>query len=333
MPEISVIVPVYNVGKFLARCVESILDQTFTDFELILVDDGSTDNSLVLCDHFAERDSRVKVIHQKNAGVSAARNAGLDIMSGNYIMFVDSDDAVHPEILRILYDISAAKGSDISICGMETFVSDSAPHSSKISMPIRTELFDGEKAFRSEVTVSNNRAAPCGKLYRKNLFDGIRFKIGITYEDLHIYPYILNRAKSISSCDLPLYYYFVLPDNGSAMRSPLSEKKFVAIDIQYDHYRFYRSKCADRSAMIAAYHLMLKFPRAATKIPDNKHLRRVFVRYYFRYFFRVITIPHRYLSAKNKLIFLSSIIPSKMLLNYFNTLYKNEPYFDSPNNL
>lgn len=79
MPEISVIVPVYNAGKYLARCVESILAQTFTDFELILVDDGSTDNSPVLCDHFAGRDSRVKVIHQKNAGVSAARNAGLDI--------------------------------------------------------------------------------------------------------------------------------------------------------------------------------------------------------------------------------------------------------------
>ena len=116
MPEISVIVPVYNAGKYLARCVESILAQTFTDFELILVDDGSTDNSPVLCDHFAGRDSRVKVIHQKNAGVSAARNAGINTSCSDWICFVDSDDLIHHQFLSELFSAVCKNKVAISMC-------------------------------------------------------------------------------------------------------------------------------------------------------------------------------------------------------------------------
>lgn len=333
MPEISVIVPVYKVEKYLERCIDSILAQTFTDFELILIDDGSPDGCPEICDHYAKTDRRIKVIHQKNSGVSVARNAGLDIMTGKYVMFVDSDDALHTEILNVLHYLSETDEADLSICGATVFDTDCLPDDIKFALPITSQIYDGKQVFNSLITIPINRAAPWGKLYRRELFDNIRFKPGITYEDLQLYPYILARAKKIVSCPLPLYYYFVLDGSGSAMRSPLSEKKFVAIDIQYDHYKFYRSNSAEKSAMISAYKLMLKFPCAATKLSNSKRLSRTFVKYYIKYLMKIIVIPTRYLSIKNKLIYLSTIIPAKKLRSLYSDMYKNEPFFDSPNNL
>ncbi len=121
MPEISIIVPVYKTEKYLPQCIESILAQTFADFELILVDDGSPDNSGIICDEYAAKDSRIQVIHQENAGVSAARNAGLDQAIGTYIMFCDSDDWVEPEWCASLYEGITKNDVAMAICGHKEF--------------------------------------------------------------------------------------------------------------------------------------------------------------------------------------------------------------------
>ena len=113
---ISVIVPVYNVELLLDRCVSSITNQTFTNLEIILVDDGSTDGSGMICDLWSDKDTRVKVIHKKNGGLASARNAGLVLASGNYISFVDSDDWISPEMLRILYEKINLNNADIAVC-------------------------------------------------------------------------------------------------------------------------------------------------------------------------------------------------------------------------
>ena len=118
-PEISIIVPVYQVEKYLNECIDSILAQTFTDFELILVDDGSPDNCPALCDAAAKRDSRVRVIHKQNGGVSTARNAGLDAAQGNWIAFVDSDDTVEPEYLEKMHKAVLETGADFAICSSQ----------------------------------------------------------------------------------------------------------------------------------------------------------------------------------------------------------------------
>jgi glycosyltransferase involved in cell wall biosynthesis len=120
-PEISIIVPVYQVEKYLNECIDSILAQTFTDFELILVDDGSPDNCPALCDAAAKRDSRVRVIHKQNGGVSTARNAGLDAAQGNWIAFVDSDDTVEPEYLEKMHKAALETGADFAICSRRKF--------------------------------------------------------------------------------------------------------------------------------------------------------------------------------------------------------------------
>lgn len=116
-PKISVIVPVYNTEKYLHRCIDSILAQTFTDFELLLVDDGSTDRSGAICDEYAQKDNRVRVFHKENGGVSSARNMGLDNARGEYVMFLDSDDYMFPEMCYILVDTIKKEKSDMVICG------------------------------------------------------------------------------------------------------------------------------------------------------------------------------------------------------------------------
>ncbi|MFR2551722.1 MAG: glycosyltransferase [Clostridioides difficile] len=118
MPKISIIVPVYNVEKYLEKCVRSILAQTFTDFELILVDDGSLDSSGAMCDQFAEQDQRVKVIHKENGGLSDARNAGIELATGEYLGFVDSDDYIADDMYELLYTNIVKEDADLSICGI-----------------------------------------------------------------------------------------------------------------------------------------------------------------------------------------------------------------------
>ena len=115
-PLLSIIVPVYDVERYLQKCIDSILAQTFTDFELILVDDGSPDNCPALCDAAAAKDARIRVLHQKNGGLSAARNAGLDVARGEWIGFVDSDDYISPEMYEILYKAVQSTGSDLALC-------------------------------------------------------------------------------------------------------------------------------------------------------------------------------------------------------------------------
>ena len=117
---ISIITPVYKVEAYLPRCVDSILNQSFQDFELILVDDGSPDQSGMICDRFAEEDNRIRVIHQVNGGAAAARNTGLDAASGEWITFVDSDDWVHPDYLRLLFETACLNDTDVSVCKYQT---------------------------------------------------------------------------------------------------------------------------------------------------------------------------------------------------------------------
>lgn len=124
MPKISVIVPVYNVEKYLSRCVKSILRQSYTDFELILVDDGSPDNCPILCDKWAKSDSRIHVIHKKNGGLSSARNAGIKISIGDYLFFVDSDDVIHPDSLQILASCVHQSDAQIALGRFARFQSD-----------------------------------------------------------------------------------------------------------------------------------------------------------------------------------------------------------------
>ncbi len=210
MSEISIIVPIYNVELYLRRCIDSILDQSYRDFELILVNDGSPDNCGSICDEYARIDSRVQVIHQDNRGLSAARNAGLDRVFKNnrshWITFVDSDDWLHPQYLSALHNATRNTGMSISTCKFIR-TSGATPSITAIPQPI---LFPPEEFYTVHPAINT---IACGKLYRKELFDSVRFPLGKLHEDEFVIFRLLFSIDEIAVVDAPLYFYYI-NDNG-----------------------------------------------------------------------------------------------------------------------
>lgn len=208
MAQISVVVPVYKVEAYLDRCVDSILAQTFSDFELILVDDGSPDNCGVLCDAYAAKDSRIHVIHQTNGGLSAARNAGIDWVFANsasqWIAFVDSDDWVHPEYLRLLYDAVKATGYKISACGFFRTAGEAFPdlRGAEVLQLSADEYYCEDKASQGVTVVAWN------KLYHRSLFETIRYPVGKLHEDEFTTYKMVYAAGSVAVVREELYAYF-----------------------------------------------------------------------------------------------------------------------------
>ena len=230
MPTISVIVPVYKVEAYLYRCIDSILAQTCKDFELILVDDGSPDNCGAICDEYAAQDSRIIVIHQKNSGLSAARNAGIDWMMANsdsqWISFVDSDDYIHPKMLEVLLDAVLSTDTKISICGFqrtngEDLVVDDIP---------TPQLWKPEDYY---VQHNVNATVAWGKLYHRECFKEIRYPVGKLHEDEFVTYRILFNYHSIAVVGSSLYGYY--QNQHSITASPWSPKRldfFEACDQQ-----------------------------------------------------------------------------------------------------
>lgn len=225
---ISVIIPVYKVEAYLDRCVKSILSQSYRDLEIILVDDGSPDRCGERCDNYAALDNRIKVIHQKNAGPSGARNAGLDICCGDYVCFVDSDDEIDPQMLQIQYEAIESGQYDLAICGYQHFSSDDMLPSIRTNRIEKREL-NSDELWR-EIFVKLNNSV-WNKLYRNRLISNLRFSTGLFHNE----DFLFN-LKYISNCrcgiqiDAPLYHYFIRSD--SITKSAFNEKKFDEVTVK-----------------------------------------------------------------------------------------------------
>ncbi len=207
MPQISVIVPVYNAEAYLDRCVQSILAQTMSDFELILIDDGSPDRCGVMCDAYAKQDSRIHVIHQTNAGQAAARNRALDIAKGEYFGFVDSDDYVHPQAFEILLGNARQHHAQISVCGYQA-VTGLVEHPPLEDIP--SHPWKGPDFLRHCLLdrVDKKPWVLWDKIFHRDCFRDLRFPEGRIYEDNAVVYRTLYEAETIADCDAKLYYYF-----------------------------------------------------------------------------------------------------------------------------
>ena len=242
MPTISVIVPVYKVEKYIHRCVDSILGQTFTDFELILVDDGSPDGSPVICDEYAAKDSRVVVIHQENGGLSAARNAGSDWAFANsdsqWLTFIDSDDWVHPEYLELL--LKAAEDSDlpISVCGFARTDGEMTHIEPEELAPV---YLDTEDFY---INNNVNATIAWGKLYKKELFKSIRYPVGMLHEDEFVTYKILFRYESVVVIPGALYAYF--QHANSIMGSTWTPRRLDVLKAHIQQIQYFKSRRQQR---------------------------------------------------------------------------------------
>lgn len=274
MPLLCVIVPVYNVEAYLHRCIDSILCQTFQDFQLILVDDGSPDGSGAICDGYAEKDPRIVVIHQENGGLSAARNAGIDWAfahgGSQWLFFMDSDDFIHPRTLEVLLDAAALHHTDISIGGFarttgEMPVVDPAALESSMWSP--KEFFMGHNV---------NAVIACGKLYRKSLFRDIRYPLGKLHEDEFTTYKLLFQCDRVAVVPAPLYGYYVNED--SIMNSSWSPRRMDAIDAFKERITFFEEmgdpELRDHTIRCLASNAAVQFSQAAAFPAQRKRLRK-----------------------------------------------------------
>lgn len=214
---LSVIIPIYNVEKYLSRCVNSVLNQTYKDFELILVDDGSLDNSPEICDGYKKKDSRVKVIHKENGGLSSARNAGLEICKGDYIFFIDSDDWLTDEKgLEEFISKAEKENSDFVYSFMNT-----ATDETQKAIRMNKRFKDNDKLF----FLSNPYLfSACNKLYKNTLLQFLQFVPGRVNEDVDVIPLVFCKANKVSRLDKHTYNYY--QNQESITRQSFSEKRF-----------------------------------------------------------------------------------------------------------
>lgn len=227
-PLISVIVPVYKVEEYLCACIDSILAQTYENLEIILVDDGSPDNSGKICDEYAEKDSRIKVIHKENGGLSDARNAGLDVASGEYIAFIDSDDSVHPKMFDELYKNLADTNADISCCAYARCYSPDDRVPDDISNENRFE-FSSEEALFAWAHRSHFGVQVWAKIYRFKTIESIRFDTSVRVsEDIPFLAEAIMNAKKIVYFTRPMYNY--TQRTGSILHTKFNERNLTAYD-------------------------------------------------------------------------------------------------------
>ena len=236
MDLISVIVPVYKVEEYLDRCVESIAHQTYRNLEIILVDDGSPDNCGAMCDAWAAKDGRIRVVHKENGGLSDARNAGMAVVSGDYICFVDSDDQIHSEYVSWLLRACREHGADIAACDLLCVHSTAIPDA---YCEYRSQAYMPSQAMETLIHGHGFRAIACNKLFRRDLLDGERFPVGRYHEDEFFTYRILAKAKALAYVDVPLYYY--LQREGSIMQTA-SSRHLDALDAYLERLEFLKNR-------------------------------------------------------------------------------------------
>lgn len=224
---ISIIVPVYGVEKYLNKCVESLINQKNVEIEIILVDDGSPDKCPEICDLWAKKDQRIKVIHKENGGLSDARNAGLKIAKGQYIAFVDSDDWIDYSLYHTLLETLKRTKSDIASCKIEkVWENKEIPFIENNSCEYK--LYDSEKALTELITDGDVQQVVWNKLYRRNVLSDILFEVGKYNEDEFWTYQVLGNANRIVVVDYVGYYY--LQRNSSIMGSAYSLKRLDAVE-------------------------------------------------------------------------------------------------------
>ena len=237
MDLISVIVPVYKVEPYLDKCVRSIVEQTYQNLEIILVDDGSPDNCGAMCDAWAEKDSRIKVIHKENGGLSDARNAGMNVATGQWIAFVDSDDWVSAEYIDAMYQAIQKTGAEIAACDVLIAYGDIALKVSTQHAEIR--VCNAEEAVGDVLQGKGFRAVAWNKLYKKSLLVNEQYPVGKYHEDEFFTYRILAKASKLVYVDCTLYAYFQRP--GSIMNS-ISIKHLDTLDAYLERLEFLKTK-------------------------------------------------------------------------------------------
>lgn len=247
--KISIIVPVYNVEKYLEKCVDSLVNQSYSNLEIILVDDGATDSSGNMCDELAIKDDRIKVIHKVNGGLSDARNAGLEVATGDYIAFLDSDDYVHKDLYKDVHSLMVENQCDLGICNYE-YVDEEGKNFYPISDTLKDEVLTKDEALDKLMEKHNfYYVTAWNKLYKKEVLKDIRFPKGKVHEDEFVAHHVLASINKVVTTS-KVYIYYV-QRQGSIMNTKFSVKRLHNAWAFYDRYRFFMEMGKKENALYA----------------------------------------------------------------------------------
>lgn len=264
MDLISIIIPIYNVEKYIHRCVDSVMNQTYTDLEIILVDDGSPDNCGEICDEYAMIDNRIKVIHKKNGGLSDARNHGIESATGEWLFFLDSDDWIHPQTIERLYDAAVKNNVSVSMCAYVQVECESP----KVDGSKEAELWTPKELYlRHHVTAT----IACAKLYKIDCFKNIRYPVGKIHEDEFITYRILFAQDRIAFLDQPYYAYFI--NNEGIMRSKWTPARMTAVDSLEEQCDFFKKMKDDELIAFSDKNFYLRFVSCHVKATENGYIK------------------------------------------------------------
>lgn len=321
---ISIIIPIYNVEKYLEKCLDSILNQTYKNLEIILIDDGSTDNSPNICNSYCEKDKRIKIIHKNNEGVSSARNKGIELSKGKYIVFIDSDDYVSNEHIEVLYDCIISNNVDLVISNLIDISEDGIILNNEEK---ESFLMNKDQCLKELLSEDNFYHLCCGNIYRKDLLEKIRFNCKYRIaEDLDfLYRYI----KQISSAYfLSKNTYYYLKREGSATNSIYSEKwndelkicnfiisEMVELENNFHKYakrkyirlninQAYRFKLNKNQTKILKNNIKIyKNEMFNSKLFDNKEKLKIFLLLKSYYLFKIVSnIKDKIIKYKRSLV-------------------------------
>ncbi len=237
-PKISVIVPIYNVELYLEKCVNSIVNQTYKNIEIILVDDGSSDSSGRISDELSLSDNRIKVVHKKNGGLSDARNTGISISTGDLLCFIDSDDYIENDMIELLYKNLINFNADISVC---SYIMEYKNKNVIIANGNEIKVYNKEEALKNSLLVNDIGMISCNKLFKKELFKGILYPLGQAFEDINTIYKVLNASNVIVYDPTPKYYYVQRDSsiNGQNFKAKeFNEKLYDLYDASMEVYNF-----------------------------------------------------------------------------------------------
>lgn len=315
-PLISIIVPVYNIKEYLPRCVDSLREQTYPNIEILLVDDGSTDGTGVLCDELAAKDGRIRVFHKENGGSSSARNLGLSMVQGEYIGFVDSDDYVEPDMYECLYRALQEQDAQIAQVGRNE-IDEQGNLLPDICIPPEETEFLQSRDFLKELLMHRGDCSFCTKLFAKSLLKGKEFPVGLLNEDFHLLVNMLPKVKGIVS--LPGYKYHVFYRIGSNSRKQNKEDFSRVFADSVDNADMVSGivekefedlkKVAFRFGIFQRLEYLLHIP-VSQMTKDNAFYRSV-IKYMRKNWWRSMVNPH--LTLKNK-CYHTLFVPAPKLL-------------------
>lgn len=286
--KLSIIVPVYNVAPYLKTCIDSILNQTFKDYELIIVDDGSTDGSENICESYKLKDNRIRVIHQKNKGLSGARNTGIDAARGTYIAFVDSDDYIHPIMYQVLITAIEKNQSDIAICKSVSTEKNTIFTEKDLIIPQYKEISWSVDDALQHITLM--KLVVWNKIYRREVIKDIYFEDKAFSEDIGYNFAILKRINSnISFVDSTFYYYRINRQGSSGTKFILENrlKGYNSLNSLLDFVeQSYSKKALISIAHLATFFFYLNYIENK-KLTGNKHTGMIIMNYYKKVFNKI----------------------------------------------